>query len=268
MSPITLPAGDIAENDILCDDAGRPYALVATVIGDDDAGVWVSAYTLDEANPTWFPVKFEPGETAVVQREALARTGRPSRSPARVAGATAFVATAMALSVVLAQPDGGESAPVPSASSTRALPTPETSRSSSLTDRHGVRARLSREEIAKPATTPTAKNPIPVPPADIRIVFYEDCTGHAQSCIDDGQLTMYAGRILAGHNYMGYQWLSRVPVGRTVRVISGPLAGTYRVYGHMRLSRQGGAIPSFGSAELVFQTCEGAGTGFSLLKRI
>jgi hypothetical protein len=80
---------------------------------------------------------------------------------------------------------------------------------------------------------------------------------------------MYAGRILAGHNYMGYQWLSRVPVGRTVRVVSGPLAGTYRVYSHLTINRQGGSIPAFpGSPALVLQTCEGSGTGFSLLHRV
>ncbi|MFJ9213053.1 hypothetical protein [Streptomyces sp. NPDC102264] len=271
MSPTTLPsipAGDVQEDDVLCDVHGRPYALVAAVIGDDDAGVWVSAYTLSEDDPRWFPVKFEPGEMAIVMREALAHTGRPSRRPARIAGAMSFVATVMALSIVLAQPHEGELAPVPSTTSTRTPQTPETLRPSSRTDRHGVRARISREQLAKPAVTPTTKNPIPVPPKDIRIVFYEDCTGHAQQCIDDGHLTMYGGRILAGHAYMGYQWLSRVPVGRIVRVISGPLAGTYEVYSHLRLNRQGGAMPPFGGAELVLQTCEGSGTGFSLLKRV
>jgi hypothetical protein len=80
---------------------------------------------------------------------------------------------------------------------------------------------------------------------------------------------MYAGNILAGHNYMGYSWLATVPVGRTVRVISGPLAGTYKVYGHLRINRQGGSIPAFpGSPALVLQTCEGSGTGFSLLHRV
>ncbi|MEU1074349.1 MULTISPECIES: hypothetical protein [unclassified Streptomyces] len=138
------------------------------------------------------------------------------------------------------------------------------------TTRAGERTTLPTptERIATPSTTPAVKHPIPVPPADIRVSFYRDCTGHAQQCIDAGDLTMYAGRILAGHNYMGYQWLSRVPVGRTVRVISGPLAGTYRVYSHMKLNRQGGSIPDFGPAALVLQTCEGSGTGFSLLRRI
>ncbi|MGW2515041.1 hypothetical protein ACWC0A_37870 [Streptomyces scopuliridis] len=273
MSPITLPAGDIAENDILCDVNGHPYAVAATVIGDDDAGVWVSAHSLDDEDPRWFPVKFEPGEMALVQRETLAYTGRPSRLPLRAAIVTASAATVAALSVVLSTEADAPSprmTPMPFVSSVGPvksyLPEP---REPSLTSRQGDRAGLiSREEIAKPTATPATRKLIATPPADVRISFYKNCTGHAQSCIDDGQLTMYGGRILAGHNYMGYQWLSRIPVGRTVRVISGPLAGTYRVYDHMRLNQQGGVIPAFGGAELVLQTCEGTETGFSLLKRV
>jgi hypothetical protein len=146
-------------------------------------------------------------------------------------------------------------------------PTPQP-RTSTSTTRGGARPTLNVEKLATPSTRPTKHQLIATPPADIRISFYEDCTGHAQRCIDAGALTMYAGRILAGHNFMGYQWLSRVPVGRTVYVISGPLAGTYRVYGHLRVNRQGGALPGFGSADLVLQTCEGSGTGFSLLRLI
>lgn len=74
--------------------------------------------------------------------------------------------------------------------------------------------------------------------------------------------------ILAGHNYQGFQWLSRLPVGRRVLVASGPVAGRYRVTGHLQLNRQAGSIPSFGGADLVLQSCEGSGTGFSLLERI
>ncbi|MFJ6636628.1 hypothetical protein ACIQMR_35470 [Streptomyces sp. NPDC091376] len=148
-----------------------------------------------------------------------------------------------------------------------------TVRPSTNTTRAGERKQLRptarpTERVATPSKMPAKKHPIAKPPADVRISFYKNCTGFAQSCIDDGHLTMYAGNILAGHNYMGYQWLSRVPVGRTVRVISGPLAGTYKVYGHKRLNRQGGSIPDFGGAALVLQTCEGSGTGFSLLKRV
>jgi hypothetical protein len=206
--------------------------------------------------------------------ERLAHTGRPSRTPFRAAAVTAGAATALALAAVLAQPHsvGEDMAPAPYFSQTSEgiepyYPTPEP-RSSTNTSRQGERKALTAEHIATPSTTPTKRHPIAKPPADIRISFYRDCTGHAQECIDAGALTMYAGRILAGHNYMGYSWLSRVPVGQEVRVISGPLAGTYEVYGHLRINRQGGSIPAFaGSPALVLQTCEGSGTGFSLLKR-
>ncbi|MFJ5103232.1 hypothetical protein [Streptomyces sp. NPDC088554] len=266
---LSILAGDIVKGDLLCTPARTPYGRVAEVIASP-GDVWVSAYTVNEVNPQWFPVTFQAADTALVQREALAHTGRPSKIPLRAAAATAAVTTALALSVALAQQ--GEETPTtaPSASPVRTLkPYLPEPRVSSLTSRQGTRAALPvREEIAKPSATPTTWRPIPVPPADIRISFYQDCTGHAQECIDAGELTMYGGRILAGHNYLGYQWLSRIPVGRTVRVLYGPLEGTYKVYGHLRLSRQGGAIPSFGGADLVLQTCEGSGTGFSLARRV
>jgi hypothetical protein len=215
------------------------------------------------------------------QPQTLAHTGRPSRAPARIAGVLASVTTVAALAVVLA-PDADApeypllrdvvSAPVVTPSPNSPSPYRPEPRETRRTDRDGKRETLTPSpspSIAKPSTTPATKRPIAKPPADIRISFYRDCSGNPQPCIDAGSLTMYAGRILAGHNYDGYQWLSRVPVGRTVRVISGPLAGTYRVYGHLYIDRQGGAIPSFaGSPELVLQTCEGRGTGFSLLRRM
>ncbi|MET7939698.1 hypothetical protein [Streptomyces sp. NPDC005302] len=209
----------------------------------------------------------------------LAHTGRPSRAPSRIAGALAVVATVGALSVVTS-PDAATpthlsdvtTAPVLTPSPTHMTPYRPTPRPSTHTTREGVRATLTAipsTSLATPSTRPTKRHPIAKAPADIRITYYRNCTTNPQPCIDAGALTFYAGRILAGHNYMGYQWLSRVPVGRTVRVISGPMAGTYRVYGHLVIPRQGGAIPAFaGSPALVLQACEGSGTGFSLLHRI
>lgn len=107
----------------------------------------------------------------------------------------------------------------------------------------------------------------PRKPSGITISSYAWCPGHAQSCIDAGKLTGYNGNYLAGHNYMGYQWLSRVATGTTVHITSGPLAGTYRVYGHISLNRQGGSFPNTSGADLVLQSCESNGTGFSLARR-
>ncbi|MER5501322.1 hypothetical protein ABT096_29535 [Streptomyces sp. NPDC002561] len=275
MDAITIPAASIRPDDLLCNAFGSPCARVADVIGTEGSCVWVSAYTL--GGDCWFPVTYDVGEDATVIREGLAITGRPSKTPIRAAATVAGVATAVALSVVLSMPADDDPSPrmtpAPYFSRTSSgvepyRPTPEP-RTTTHTNRGGVRKALAeKERIAAPSTTPTTRHPIPKPPADIRISFYRDCTGHAQECIDAGALTMYAGKILAGHNYDGYQWLSRVPVGRTVRVISGPLAGTYEVYGHLRVGRQGGSIPTFpGAPELVLQTCEGSGTGFSLLRR-
>ncbi|AKZ59214.1 exported protein of unknown function [Streptomyces ambofaciens ATCC 23877] len=206
---------------------------------------------------------------------------RPSRLPFRAAVVTASAATVAALAFTIA-PDAQApdyprlsdvvSAPVVTPSPNSPSPYRPEPREPRQTTRDEPRKTLTptpSPTVAKPSKTPAVKRPIAKPPADIRISFYRDCTGHAQQCIDAGTLTMYAGKILAGHNYDGYQWLSRVPVGRTVRVISGPLAGTYRVYGHQYIDRQGGKIPAFsGGPDLVLQTCEGEGTGFSLLRRV
>lgn len=121
-----------------------------------------------------------------------------------------------------------------------------------------------------------SKSPAPVRKAARRahrasvtvISRYVSCPTEYQGCIDRGNLTLYHGNILAGHNYLGWQWLAEVPTGRTVRVISGQVAGTYRVFSHLRLNRQGGAFPDFRGAALVLQSCEGSGTGFSLLRRV
>ncbi|MFF3140849.1 hypothetical protein ACFVRU_03695 [Streptomyces sp. NPDC057927] len=215
--------------------------------------------------------------------QQLARTGRPSRTPLVGAVALAAVATAAALSTVLSvatdaqAPDGPylsdvTTAPVVTPSPTRMTPYRPEPRPTTRTTREGVRETLTPSHpvrLVTSSTTPPTAHPIPEAPADIRITFYRSCNANPQPCVDAGGLTMYAGNILAGHNFKGYQWLSRVPVGRTVRVISGPLAGTYKVYGHLRLNHQGGAVPSFaGAPALVLQTCEGSGTGFSLLHRV
>lgn len=130
--------------------------------------------------------------------------------------------------------------------------------------------KVSREGVRKPVKQiPKVKLPKPVMHnPSVTISDYAWCPGSAQSCIDAGRLTGYNGKYLAGHNYRGYQWLSRVAVGTTVKVTSGPLAGTYRVYGHLGLNRQGGAFPNTGGADLVLQSCESSGTGFSLARRI
>lgn len=138
--------------------------------------------------------------------------------------------------------------------------------------RAAVKATPAPERKPVPPKTPEARRK-PLKPAPVRITGYRDCTGNPQPCIDQGRgLTLY-GRdvgvnILAAHNYHGYQWLSRVALGREVVVTSGQLAGRYRVTGHLRLDRQSGDIPHFGGADIVLQSCEGSGTGFSLLHRV
>ncbi|MGW1268146.1 hypothetical protein [Streptomyces sp. NPDC002491] len=204
--------------------------------------------------------------------QTLATTGR-ARTVARAAVVGAAVVGTTVLSVLTPQTAppfpglyGATTAPVVTPSPVA----PQPYRPEPHTSREGKRETLTPSPSATLSTARrmTGTRSQAPAPADIRISLYRDCTGHAQECIDAGALTFYAGNILAGHNYMGYQWLSRVPVGRTVRVISGPAAGTYTAYGHLRINRQGGTVPAFpGSPALVLQTCEGEGTGFSLLRR-
>lgn len=125
-----------------------------------------------------------------------------------------------------------------------------------------------------PKTSPSAVRSAPKTSSIVTTIrSYRDCRGFAQSCINQGYLTWYypGAPTLAGHNYMGYQWLSRLPIGRTVKVTSGPLKGTYRVYDHAwsKRAKAGGKFPAKAErAALVLQTCEPNGTGYSLLRRV
>jgi len=184
-------------------------------------------------------------------------------------------AAVLAAAAVVVGPVDEAAAPEPAESLVRlsvvTVPQPERKPAAAAL-RAPVKATPAPERKSAPPRAPEAARK-PQKPVPIRIGGYRDCTGNPQPCIDQGRgLTLY-GRdvgvnILAAHNYHGYQWLSRVAVGRTVVVTSGQLAGTYRVTGHMRLNRQSGSIPSFGGADLVLQSCEGSGTGFSLLRRV
>lgn len=184
-------------------------------------------------------------------------------------------AAVLAAAAVVVGPVDQAAAPSPVESHVRlsVVQVPQPERKPATAERRAaVQATPAPERTRVPVKRPEPRRK-PLKPSAVHISGYRDCTGNPQPCIDQGRgLTLY-GRdvgvnILAAHNYHGYQWLSRVAVGRTVVVASGPVAGTYRVTGHMRLNRQSGAIPSFGGAALVLQSCEGSGTGFSLLARI
>lgn len=129
-----------------------------------------------------------------------------------------------------------------------------------------------RVESSTPKKTATPK---PVPKVTT-ISGYSWCgsgVSNAQPCIDAGKLTLYypAGvATLAGHNYMGWYWMDDLPVGRTVVIKSGSLAGTYVVYAHGSAARgsAGGKFPAAGyGAAVALQTCTNTGTGFSFLRR-
>lgn len=92
----------------------------------------------------------------------------------------------------------------------------------------------------------------------------------AQRCIDQGKLTRYKPsgvNTLAGHNYKGWYWIDDIPTGRIVKIQSGQLKGTYKVYGHAKVYDK--KFPKSGlGAAVALQTCEGSGIGFSFLRRV
>ena len=121
----------------------------------------------------------------------------------------------------------------------------------------------------KPKPTVTNKPKPPVATASFTIGGYKQCGSNYQACIDAGGVTLYAGNILAGHDYMGFAWAYQsTKIGTTIRVSSGAYAGTYKVQKKAWIPRQSGSIPGFvNNYPLVLQTCSGNGTGFALLVR-
>ena len=126
---------------------------------------------------------------------------------------------------------------------------------------------------------PLAKKPAPKP---VRPVYktttingYRYCgpsPAQAQPCIDQGSLVLYyptSVPVLGGHDYKGWYWLDDLPTGRTVKILSGKLAGTYQVYAHGSVPKKGGRYPASGAgADVALQTCEGSRIEFSFLKRV
>lgn len=100
------------------------------------------------------------------------------------------------------------------------------------------------------------------------ISSYVDAPG-SQKAIDSCKLVLWTHSPLwlAGHNWCGWAWMATVPTGTIVKVTKGAAAGTFVVTGHVRLSRQSGALPTV-RADLVLQTCVGSGTGLTLLRRV
>ena len=153
----------------------------------------------------------------------------------------------------------------------------ESPRASQKRVRDTPRATPTRDASKTTTSKPEPKKTRPPSEKVSTISGYAWCgsgVANAQPCIDAGKLTLYypAGvATLAGHNYMGYDWMDDLPVGRKVKILSGSLAGTYVVYSHGYAARgsAGGKFPSAGyGAAVALQTCTKTGTGFSFLRRV
>lgn len=121
-----------------------------------------------------------------------------------------------------------------------------------------------------PRVTPPKPKPVALKITYIKGYSYCGSTAkQAQRCIDQGKLTLYypsGVKTLAGHNYKGWYWIDDLPTGRIVKIQSGGLKGTYKVYGHAKVYNK--KFPKSGlGAAVALQTCEGSGIGFSFLKR-
>lgn len=194
---------------------------------------------------------------------AIAATGTAaawtrSAAPAAPAAATVSVAAPTAPAV------GTATAGVALAASTSA-PASRTLTQVVTTTTATATAATTPVAAAKPATTAPAKKRTA---KAIVIGRYTYAPG-SQKAIDQCKLVLWSTRPmwLAAHNYCGYQWMATVAKGRTIKVTSGKAAGTYVVTGHLRLSRQSGAMPAV-KADLVLQTCVGSGTGLTLARRV
>jgi hypothetical protein len=122
---------------------------------------------------------------------------------------------------------------------------------------------------AKATTRKTTTAAAKVVTAGTRTISsYVDAPG-SQKAIDSCKLVLWTHSPLwlAGHNWCGWAWMATVPTGTIVKVTKGAAAGTFVVTGHVRLSRQSGALPTV-HADLVLQTCVGSGTGLTLLRRV
>lgn len=130
-------------------------------------------------------------------------------------------------------------------------------------------------QAAVPTNTP--KPPANTPkPANQKVITLAPVTAfYSQATIDRGKLVTWMTEpvcLIAGHDSMGWNWLDDIATGRTVKVTTGPCAGTYRVSDHRHQSAKGGPAPAWMSdpgIDLVLQTCTGSsGMGFSLAVRI
>ncbi len=147
---------------------------------------------------------------------------------------------------------------------------PKAAAKATTTTAKPVAAKATTKATAKATAKPAATKPAATKPAakSYTIKRYVDAPG-SQAAIDKCKLVLWtkSPMWLAGHNWCGYQWMAFVKTGSTVKVTSGAAAGTYVVTGHLKLTRQSGALPKL-SADLVLQTCVGSGTGLTLLRRV
>jgi hypothetical protein len=159
----------------------------------------------------------------------------------------------------------GAEAVVPTASP---LPTPTPDAKADPAPQASASSAAAAPSAPTKPSVPTNPKKAAEKPDSVTISRYVDEPG-SQAAIDKCNLVLWthSPMWLAGHNWCGYQWMAFVPTGTTVTVTKGLAAGTYVVTGHVRLTRQSGALPQL-NADLVLQTCVGNGTGLTLLSKV
>ncbi len=204
-----------------------------------------------------------------------------STSPAGVGQTATPFPSAGTVPVVTSPPPKAKSSVSPSGASKKsaAEKTHDSSANAPYGDAESVRkeARIIAENAARLQSRGTSSLTVTAAakkkPKITYIKGYSFCgwsVREAQRCIDQGKLTRYKPsgvNTLAGHNYKGWYWIDDIPTGRIVKIQSGQLKGTYKVYGHAKVYDK--KFPKSGlGAAVALQTCEGSGIGFSFLRRV
>lgn len=75
--------------------------------------------------------------------------------------------------------------------------------------------------------------------------------------------------VILGHDYCGFDRYNHLTNGTHVTIHGPDGASTYEVYAHHRISRNGGPVGDlFTEGDLILQSCEGDGIGFTYLRRV
>ena len=178
-------------------------------------------------------------------------------------GAVLFLSALPGLTATPAGPPATTESALPVVTGPGSTPTPERLR----------QANRAVSRPPKPEPTPEPKPERETTPTSRTVRFSPVTAIGSQATVDKGKLVTWMTSptcLLAGHDFMGWDWIDTIETDTVVKVTTGPCAGTYKIVGHKWQSQKGGPVPAWMSNyDLIFQTCTGkSGMGFSLAERV